>query len=174
MAATITKGDLVSQMFSVLRISGITRAASPEDMMDALTVLERVCLSLENRGLFLGFNKAANLFEPCPDDESGLADKNVHAIVLMLAKNVAPLFGKQLPFEVLSELDMAEAALFPSIPPIRVQNPYQPAGQGNRRYCYSDRWYSRYMPDDDRLTVENNGQLENLFVLDEEQSGFHD
>ena len=170
---TVTKGDLVNQMFVMLRISGITANPSPEDMEDALNILERIVLALENKGLFLGWNKSSNLFMPNPDEQSGLGDKNVNAIVLLLAKNVAPTFGKALSNDLLDELKDAMEALYSSAPPTRVQNPYQPAGQGDRRFCHSDRYYNRYMPSEERLNVTNGGQLEDLVVTDRRGGGFH-
>lgn len=173
--ATITKGVLVDQMFKMLRISaGLTTEPDAEEVGDALTILERVVLALENKGLFLGYNKAEYLFEPDPSEESGIRDTDVHAIVLLLCKNVAPLFGKVLPPDLLTELDDAMMGLYDHTAPVRVQNPYQPAGQGNRQYCFGDRYYTRYMPEEDRLTVTNGGQLEDLQVIEPDtRNSFH-
>ena len=169
--ATITKGNIVNQMFVMLRISGMTSGATPEDTVDALNILERMVLSLENIGLRLGFQKSSVTAGPQPADESGIRDKDVHAIVLLLAKSVAPAFNKALHPDLRAELVTAWSGLFDTVAPIRVQNPYQPAGQGNNYYC-QDNWYNRFMNSEDRLTVENNGQLAGLEV-NIDRRGFH-
>lgn len=171
--ATVTKGDIVNQMYVMLRISGVTTEATPEETNMALTILERLILSLENKGLFLSFNKSEKLFEPDPNEESGISDKNAHAVILLLAKSVAPVFGKMLTPDLLSELNDAVTGLYSHIPPTRVQNPYQPAGDGDRRFCQGNRFYRRYMPEEDRLTVTNDGQLEDLVLSIGNQEGFH-
>lgn len=170
--ATLTKGEIVNQMFELMRISGLTSKASPEEKTIGLYTLERMVLSYENNGLFLSYNKSDLYPNPDSSEESGLRDHDIHAIVLLLFKNVCPAFGKAFPAELREEADTAYRGLFNTIPPTTVQNPYQPAGAGQYGYCYSGRYYNSYMPSEDRLSVTSDGQLEDLTISDSD-SGFN-
>ena len=156
----ITKGQIVNQSFDLMRISGLTSKATPEDTERGLTTLERMILSYENNGLFLSYNKSE--LYPNPDfyEESGIADSNVSAIVMLLFKNMCPAYGKQFPVELIQEADTAYRGLFNTIPPSRAQNQFQPSGQGNRRHCGV--WGDRYMRTEEALTSNNNGQIDDL------------
>ena len=161
--ATITKGEIVIQTYVLMRISGLTVSPTPSDNEIALSSLERMILSYENLGLFLSYNRSDNY--PCPDpaEESGLSDKSIQAVALLLFKNVAPAFGKSFPPELREEADTAYRGLFETIPPIRLQNPRQPAGAGQYPYCNgSGNMYYAYMPREERLSVNKDGQLEDL------------
>lgn len=170
--ATITKGDIVNQMYELMRISGLTVNASPEDTTLALKILERMILSYENKGLFLSYNKSEYYPDPDPNEESGLSDKSVQAAVLLLMKNTVSAFGKIMPDELRDEADRAYDGLFETIPPIRRQNPRQPSGQGTWPYCNGgESFYYSYMPSDDRLSVNDDGQLEDLTLDGNAPSG---
>lgn len=161
--ATQTKVEIVNQAFILMRISGLTTDPTPEDVKLGLTILERMILSYENMGLFLSYNKSSNQPVPGPNEETGLSDKSTQAIVLLLFKNMCPAFGKIFPQDLKGEADMAYRGLFDTIPPIRVQNPRQPAGQGQYPYCNgTGQFYYAYMPREERLSVTKNGQLEDL------------
>lgn len=161
--ATITKGEIVNQTYVLMRISGLTVDATPEDTTLALTVLERLILSYENQGLFLSYNKSEDYPNPDPAEESGLSDKSIQAAALLLFKNIAPAFGKVFPEDLKDELNVAWMGLFDTIPPIRIQNPRQPAGQGAYPYCNgNEQLYYSYMPREERLSVNGDGQLEDL------------
>lgn len=161
--ATITKGEIVLQTYVLMRISGLTVSPTPEDTEIALVSLERMILSYENNGLFLSYNKSESYPSPDPDEESGLSDKSIQAVALLLFKNVAPAFGKAFPPELREEVDTAYRGLFETIPPIRIQNRRQPAGAGQYPYCngHGNLYYS-YMPREERLSVNKDGQLEDL------------
>lgn len=168
--ATQTKIEIVNQMYVLMRISGLTTSPSNEDVTTALTVLERMILSYENNGLFLSYNKSDEFPVPDPNEESGLADKSIHAVVMLLFKNVCSAFGKLFPRELREEADTAYRGLFDTIPPIRVQNRNQPAGQGQYPWCNgTGQFYYSYKPREERLSVNKDGQLEDL-TLDSDTS----
>lgn len=156
----IMKGDLVNQAFDLMRISGLTTKMTPEDMERGLTILERMVLSYENNGLFLSYNKSDTYPTPDASEDSGIADSNVSAIVMLLFKNTCPAYGKQFPAEMIQEADTAYRGLFSTIPPSRAQNQFQPSGQGNRRHCGV--WGDRYMRTEEALTSNNNGQIDDV------------
>jgi hypothetical protein len=151
-------------MYTLMRISGLTTNAGPEEITTGLVILERMILSYENNGLFLSYNRSEDYPIPDPAEESGLGDKNIQAVVLLLFKNVCPALGKQFPLELREEADTAYRGLFDTIPPTRRQNPMQPAGQGMYRGCYADSWYRSYMNTDEQITVENDGTLDEITI----------
>lgn len=157
-----TKGEIVNQSFDLMRISGLTSKATPEDTTRGLTTLERIVLSYENKGLFLSYNKSPDYPVPDANEDSGIVDSNISAIVMLLFKSLCPAYGKQFPAEMVQEADDAYRGLFSTIPPIKAQNPRQPAGQGNRIGCNIYR--SPYMTSEEDLTVKDNGQLDDLTI----------
>lgn len=162
---TQTKIEIVNQTFDLMRISGLTVDPTPEDQVTGLTILERMILSYENNGLFLSYNKSDEFPTPDPNEESGLADKSIHAVVMLLFKNVCSAFGKIFPRELREEADTAYRGLFETIPPVRVQNRNQPAGQGQYPYCNGlSNFYYSYKPREERLSVTKDGQLEDLTI----------
>jgi len=160
--ATLTKGEIVDQAFVLMRISGLTIKASPPEIGMALSALERMVLSYENSGLFLSYNKSETYPMPDPSEESGLNDKSIQAIVLLLFKNLCPAFGKMFPLELREEASMAYRGLFSVIAPTRGQNPMQPSGQGNNRYVGDIGFNRKYMPDQKDINVNNDSSLEGL------------
>lgn len=161
---TITKGDLVKQCYVSMRISGLTVDPTPEDMEMGLAVLERMVLSLENKGIFLSYNRSDNYPNPDPSEESGISDKNSQAIILLLFKNLCSAFGKVFPQDLKGEAYTAYQGLFNNEPPVKAQNPYQPAGQGSNRYVGQYAPGRNYMPTEEQLTIRKNGQLEDFEV----------
>lgn len=161
---TLTKGEVVNQTYILMRISGLTVDPTPEDMTIALTALERMILSYENNGLFLSYNKSIEYPNPDPAEESGLSDANIHAVVLLLFKNIAPAFGKIFPLEMREEADTAYRSLFNTIPPVMKQNPLQPSGQGSYPYCSSSAFKPNYMPVTEDLTVNSDGQVDDITI----------
>lgn len=148
-----------------MRISGLTASPSPADQVTALTVLERMILSYENNGLFLSYNKSEQQPTPDANEESGLSDKNIHAVVMLLFKSVCVAFGKTFPRELREEADTAYRGLFDTTPPIRVQNRNQPSGQGQYPWCNgTSQLYYAYKPREERLSVNSDGQLEDLTI----------
>lgn len=161
--ATITKGEIVDKTYLLMRISGLTVDATPEDKSLALSALEDMILSYENMGLFLSYNKSETYPDPDPAEESGLSDKSIQAVKLLLFENIAPAFGKVFPESLKDQRDMAYMGLFDTVPPIRIQNPRQPAGQGAYPYCNgNEQLYYSFMPREERLSVTDGGQLEDL------------
>jgi len=169
--ATKTKGDLVNESLALLRISGVTREPTPEDMADGLLALEEMVLSWETKGLRIGYIKSAagNID---PSDESGIRDNNERAVKYGLAVTLADYFGKQPSVNLVATAKTALEGLYDTIPPIRRQSQYQPAGAGNQYHC-GDEFYQRFMPRDDRLNVEDGGQLGMLEAQTFSRFGFN-
>lgn len=102
---TKTKGQIVSRAFSWLRISGLTSSATPEEIADALEILEGMCYEFDSRSICTNYN-----YEDYPDanTESGIANQFFLAAAYSLGSRLASDKGKQL---TMDQLKIAAASL---------------------------------------------------------------
>lgn len=151
----ITKGDIVRQAFTHLRISGLTSKATPEDTRLALQTLESMLLAWTNKGLNLSWNKSDNFVDPDPHEDSGISDANYEAIYVNLAVKLLPPFGKEAPTRLESFARELYAGLFSTVLPTQQNNTYMPLGSGNRRGAYTP----VYQEANETIDIENDGNI---------------
>ena len=132
-----TKGDVANQAFEELRISGLTVDPTPEDMSLAVRRLDAIVNGWKNYNICLGYNESADPIGIDPGQEAGTSDNDFYALVLNLAKSLAPAFGKTPAAETLVQAKIAYEGLFSLTPVQREGTPYQPMGSGSRsRFWY--------------------------------------
>lgn len=85
-----TKGEIVRDAFSILLRTGVTVAATPEDVTLALMRMEDMIAEIESRNVITGYNFEQ---QPDPSTPSGLEDWMNLAIIRNLAINVWPDFS---------------------------------------------------------------------------------
>jgi hypothetical protein len=85
-----TKGEIVRDAFSILLRTGVTVAATPEDVTLALMRMEDMIAEIESRNVITGYNFEQ---QPDPSTPSGLEDWMNLAIIRNLALNVWPDFS---------------------------------------------------------------------------------
>ena len=85
-----TKGEIVRDAFSILQRTGVTVAATPEDVSLALMRMEDMIAEIESRNVITGYNFEQ---QPDPSTPSGLEDWMNLAIIRNLAINVWPDFS---------------------------------------------------------------------------------
>lgn len=153
------KGDIVSQAYVQMRISGITSKATPEDSLLGLQVLESMMLSWTNKGLNLGWQKSEDMINPDPQDDTGLADNAYEAAYLNLAVKLMPAFGKA-PNDLLRQAQDAYSGLFSAELPTYKPNPYMPIGQGEICSVY-DREFQK---EEDAIQVGNDGDVDDVTI----------
>lgn len=131
---TNTKGGIVNDAYSRLRISGLTVNPTPEDMEVALTRFENMMATLEARDIRLNFR-----FEELPDPstEHGVKTAHFDMMATNLAVRLAPDFGKPVSPELAAA---ARAAMSDTHSITAASNARetiyprrQPIGSGNRR-----------------------------------------
>lgn len=89
---SITKGDIIKDAYSRIRISGLTAQEVPEETELALNRLEEFMFELqENNNVVLGYNFKD---EPDPSDPSGVAMNHKAMMSSNLALRVIDDFGK--------------------------------------------------------------------------------
>jgi hypothetical protein len=136
---TITKGELVTQAFQRLMISGITSTPSTQEVSIALNDLESMMAQwLSNIPVVdIGFTPVLEDTDVDPNDESGLTNNYILVVTLKLAELLAANYGKMLPLSLLTSAKQAFEGIMPITPPEMGQNPLQPAGQGFERTAYA-------------------------------------
>lgn len=156
----VTKGDIAIQVFDTLGMSDGLTEPTPGEYAYSMKVTEQMIAMWERKGLHLGYIYSDPEFGVDTNDDSGLKDTDVLAVVNNTAVRVAPKFGRSASQDIKSQAHEGYRLLFDTIPPVRAQNPSMPAGQGNN-YCYPGR-YSAYMPTEEQITVPDDGQLGDL------------
>jgi len=133
------KIDIINRAYSKLRISGITKIPSPEDISLALNTLENMMHEYFAREVCLDYN-----FEDNPDVNSlhNMPQKYWDAVSSVLAVRLIPDFGKGFNVDqaLIRQSGSASSFLFSQTANVnRVQYPNRmPIGSGNRykRYDY--------------------------------------
>lgn len=89
-----TKGDVISDAYDQMRISGLTVDPTPEDTAIALVRLESMMAQLESRNICIGYKFSA---EPDPSDLSGIELEHQFMASSNLTLRLASSFGKDAP-----------------------------------------------------------------------------
>jgi len=137
----ITKNDIALGAFEELRVSGLTVTPSPSEITSAIKRLDSMILGWQNKGLCLSYIRSKEFSKVDPNQDSGLNDVNVHAVILNLAKTLCPSYGKVLHPDTRSDARSSYLGLFSSDLTMRESDPYQPTGSGHSfGYGYNDRF----------------------------------
>lgn len=138
---TITKNDIILGAYSQLRISGITRAPTPEDLETALDRLEDMAAQF-NATMPIGY-----FFEdqPNPNSDSGVPRALAQTFKTNLATRLIPDFNKEVPVVLLAQAS-ASLSFMASISAAQrirqVQYPDRmPTGSGNSHWSRWARFY---------------------------------
>jgi len=140
----ISKNDIILGAFSQLRISGITRQPTPEDLELALIRLEDMAAQF-NTTMPVGFN-----FEdvPDPNSDAGIPRALKIAFETGLAIRLIPDYNKEVPqaLALISSGALSHMASLSAMQRIQgVQYPSRmPIGSGNDRYSRWARFYGSY------------------------------
>lgn len=126
----ITKNDIVLNAFSEMRISGITVSPNPTEVTDAITVLDNMMLNWENENICIGYIRPESYGQSDPNDDSGIPDTAVFAVVANLSKVLCPSYGKQPHMQTLANARQGKSNLYNIELPQRENNPFLPKGSG--------------------------------------------
>lgn len=119
------------------------------EVLIAVRELRNMCLSLENSGVYIGFN---NTGDNLPTDESGIPAINRDAAVKNLAVRMADIFDVVLSAGYLNRAAMLLQGITPFVIPECQADSMLPNGSGDRLYSsgfFSDEYQ---LPDDIRYT----------------------
>lgn len=139
----VTKVDIITGAYSQLRISGITRSPTPEDLELALTRLEDMAAEWDTTGKSVGWNFEEN---PDPNSHSGIIRGFKSAFETNLAVRLIPDFNKQVPPTLMQQAAQSLSNLTGRAAANRVRgvdySQRMPIGSGNSIRC--SRWARFY------------------------------
>lgn len=146
-----SKGDIALAALEELRISGLTVKANPEEIKKSIQKLDMLMASWRNKNLCLGYIPSLSYNNIDANQDSGLADNEIFAVINNLAKSESTKFGKETPQRILELSDESYKDLFSVILTTRENNPYLPMGSGETFSYYNSLYhgfYNQYFPTD--------------------------
>lgn len=135
-----TWGQIVEDALTLMAISGITAPATPSDQQTMLNLARSLFPFFENKGIFLGVNYSDTLN---PTSNTNMPDYYWHGFSAQLALQGCSIFGLQPTPRLAATAKEALEGMFNAMPVIAVQNPFQPAGQGDRGFYYGPRYMTQ-------------------------------
>lgn len=157
----ILKGQLVDVALKHLALDGTLLNPSGKDREDFLQYLEMMASSWTNKGLQIGYKLSEFGIDPDATEDSGIAIDDASAISLNLASYGASSRGMIVLPNLKSEAYQAYIGLFSPELIQRESNSMLPTGSGN---TYGNYWYGGFQGIDEPITVENDGNLDDLTI----------
>ena len=144
------KIDVVNGTYKLIRISGLTSKAIPEEIEAALQVADDYAGELLSTGLDVGWVQPLEYGQSDPDDYSGLNVQTIGPFKKLLAIELVDYFGKQAPPTLYSNADKGMRSLEQLLVNVNpAQNPGTlPMGSGNEWDYRSDKFYPEPISDD--------------------------
>ncbi len=140
----VTKGDLVSGTFALMRISGLTVDPTPEDNQLGLQVADDYAEELKGSGLDIGWQQSSEYGLSDPADNSGLTPQMAGPFKKLLMRELVLAFGRETTqtLEIIASKGMrALENIVVSVPD--AQNPATlPLGSGNEWNRNDRRFYN--------------------------------
>jgi hypothetical protein len=155
----ITKNDLAVAAYEELAISGITKSPSNPDITLAVKRCDMMVLGWEDAGICISYVRSKGFNDIDPNQDSGLNDIKARAVILNLAKELCPAFGKPLNPDTKASAHMAYVSLFSTKLTQRESNPYLPTGSGG---FHSQGYRVLYQPQNNQ--APSNCQTESIKV----------
>jgi len=126
----ILKIDIVLAAYEELRISGLTSQPTPGEIETAVRRLDNMILGWKNKNLCPSYIRSTSYSDIDPNQDSGINDVDMFAIVANLAKNLCAMFGKVCPMQTMIDAKEGYDNLFSAVVPERENDPYMPKGSG--------------------------------------------
>tara|TARA_R110000850_G_scaffold168039_1_gene293072 strand:- start:688 stop:1407 length:720 start_codon:yes stop_codon:yes gene_type:complete len=165
----ITKIDIVLGAYEELRISGLTSKATPEEITTGVRRLDNMMLSWKNKNLCPSYIRSTSYSDIDPNQDSGINDVDMFAVVANLAKNLCAVFGKACHPQTLIDAKEGYDNLFSVEAPERESDPYMPLGSGRKlgssfaqAYKFQDN--DKNAPDDCATFDLKVGQVDNFSI----------
>lgn len=154
----ITKGDIILDAYSMMRISGLTLDPTPNDLELALSRLEDMAAEWQGRNLEVNYQ-----FEETPDPatDSGINPAYKRAFSTGLAVNLIPDFNKDVPQQLLKNARAAMSSMSGMVARARINGiaypQRQPMGAGNLNG--GTRWAKFYREQNAFVNTANSNQI---------------
>lgn len=147
----ITKNELALDALAQLKISGLTSKPAPEEITYAIRRMDSMVGGWQKSGICLSYNKSVGYNDIDLSQESGVEENEALAIILNLAKTLAPSYGQGFDQLALGEAKQAYDDLFSVELTMREPDTYLPVGQGN--HIYGVRHYFNFQSEADTAPV---------------------
>lgn len=134
-----TKRDIVEQAFEEIGLASYVFDLQPQQLDSALRRLDAMMATWNAKGIRLGYPLPSSPADSDLDQETGVPDNAIEAMVLNLAVRVAPGFGKTVSPDTKGNAKRAYNEIVAnSAMPIEMQlgNQTIPAGAGNKGWRY--------------------------------------
>lgn len=143
------KIDLVNGAYQLIRISGLTSSAIPEEVAIGMQVADDLAGEL-SATLNTGYIQPIEYGQSDPNDFSGLTNQTAGPFKKLLAMELVDFFGKQVPISLKMNADKGLRALEQLLVNVLpMQNPGTlPLGSGNEWDYRSDKFYPEPISDD--------------------------
>lgn len=148
----ISKGDIALGALQELVISGITSEPSPDEVVSTIIALDNMVNSWKRKNICLSYIASASYNDVDPNQDSGLCDDEIFAVIFNLAKNRCASFGKPCPDRILDDAKDGLDNLYSVVLPEKESRPYMPVGGGETYSYYNSLYhgfYNRYFPSDE-------------------------
>jgi len=148
-----TKGEIAADAYDTIGIGGNYESAM---IMRGVKNLDRLMLSWENDGILTGYITSEN--DPSPDDDSGIYDYALQAVVMSLAVQLSNVLRMPVDPSLRTMANNAYKNLVPIDVGSMAANPYMPIGQGASNCFYGES--PKYQSQDDvNILTESNNEL---------------
>lgn len=140
----INKGELVNGAYAIIRISGLTLTASPDEITAGIQEADDLASELKGRGVDVNWQQPSNYGLSDPADTSGLTPEMAGPFKSILSLRLVDLFGKQATPSLAKRADDGMRALEQitvSVPQSELPSTL-PFGSGNEWDYRSRRFYS--------------------------------
>ena len=143
------KIDLVNGAYQLIRISGLTSGAVPEEITIGLQVADDLAGELSTR-LNTGYVQPLTYGDSDPDEYSGLTNQTAGPFKKLLAMELVDFFGKQVPISLKINADKGLRSLEQLLVTVNpTQNPGTlPIGSGNEWGYRVDKFFPEPISDD--------------------------
>lgn len=155
-----TKRTIIKRSYSRNGLAGYVFDIQPEEWEEARQMLDSMMAEWESIGIMLGYSAPTDPDDSDLDDDSGLPDTSISAVIDNLAVLIGPNKGKQVPIEVKVSAKRGYdrlLAAFARIPEMQFPNNL-PMGEGNKRLPISQ----NYFQPRDNVTATTNGDVLDL------------
>ena len=157
----ILKIDIVLAAYEELRISGLTSSPNPEEIVTGVRRLDNMILGWKNKNLCLSYIGSVSYSDIDPNQDSGINDTDMFAIVANLAKNLCAIFGKACHPQTLIDAKEGYDNLFSVVIQGRESDPYMPKGSGR---AFGNTFAQRYKFQDNDKNAPDNCETLDLLV----------
>lgn len=151
-----TKGEIIQDAFTEMGIASFSFDTGPEEQSSALRRLDAMMGEWNSRGLRLSYPLPNTADGSSLDEDSNLPDYALRAVIINLAIELAPGYGKTLSNQTLTNARKALTILYSrSAQPAEQQFNQMPKGAG---YKHTEWRWTRYPSD--KLVAGNDSELD--------------